>query len=54
MAYATTATPKNTVIDPRYTYVTKGISPYVEGLGGRWAVGYQYGVSIVSMINDIK
>jgi hypothetical protein len=53
-AYATTIAPRTTVIDPRYGLVSKGVSPNVEGLGGRWATSVTYGVSIVQMINEIK
>jgi hypothetical protein len=53
-AYATTIAPRTTVIDPRYSLISKGVSPNVEGLGGRWATSVTYGVSIVQMINEIK
>lgn len=40
-AYASTAALRGTCVDPRYKYVTRGVAPTVEDLGGRWAVpGY--------------
>lgn len=39
--YATIAPLKNTCIDPRYKYVSKGCAPTFEQLAGKWAVpGY--------------
>ncbi len=54
MAYATTRTPDEPVVDPRYslvrsTYGTSTLNRW-EDLNGRWAVpGYTYGQSILSM-----
>ena len=37
-AYGCKATLSETIIDPRFKYVTRGIAPYWEQLAGRWAV----------------
>jgi N-acetylmuramoyl-L-alanine amidase len=54
-AYAGVNIPEGTVIvDPRYTLVQKGIAPYVEDLGGKWAPAQDYGISIVKdYLNDL-
>ena len=40
-AYGCTDTLSETIIDPRFKYVTRGIAPYWQNLAGRWAVpGY--------------
>lgn len=45
-AYASTEPLNNPCVDPRFHLVTRGIAPYVEDLGGRWASGSDYGYSI--------
>ena len=41
-AYGCKDTLNETIIDPRFKYVTRGIAPYWEQLAGRWAVpGYE-------------
>lgn len=58
-AYASTKPLKNSCVDPRFSYVTRGCAPYVEWLGiqenpsGKgWAADKNYGYSIVK--NYIK
>lgn len=50
-AYATTTPLKNTCIDPRYKYVTKGCAPRFEDLAGKWAVP-GYNTSLASSLED--
>lgn len=53
-AYASTEPLNNACVDPRFTYVTRGIAPNLEDLNGRWAVpGDGYGESIASMIEKL-
>ncbi|OOO64140.1 N-acetylmuramoyl-L-alanine amidase, partial [Clostridium sporogenes] len=62
-AYCNTETLKNSCVDPRFTYVQRGISPYIEWLGigenpnypdKGWAADNNYGKSIVAMMNSAK
>ncbi|MBD5644333.1 N-acetylmuramoyl-L-alanine amidase [Clostridium botulinum] len=62
-AYCSTEGLKNPCVDPRFTYVQRGISPYVEWLGigenpnypdKGWAADNNYGKSIVEMMNSAK
>ena len=51
-AYASTASLKNTCVDPRFSYVTRGCAPNLEDLNGKWAVpGDNYGQNIRAIIN---
>lgn len=59
-AYATEDMLKNTCVDPRYKYVSKGCAPYVEYLGMQenpngkgWAAGANYGAKILTVLNKI-
>jgi len=36
-AYASTKDLRNDVVDPRFDLVSRGVAPYVEDLGGKWA-----------------
>lgn len=54
-AYASTDALNGVCVDPRFSYVSRGTTPYVEWLGikenplgGGWAASEQYGSSIVS------
>ena len=38
-----------TVVDPRYTYVPRGVAPTWESLSGRWAVNKEYGNRILNL-----
>ncbi|MHB9925238.1 N-acetylmuramoyl-L-alanine amidase [Clostridium botulinum] len=62
-AYCSTEGLKNPCVDPRFTYVQRGISPYVEWLGigenpnypdKGWAADNNYGKSIVEMMHSAK
>ena len=57
-AYGSTGRLKQTVVDPRYTYVTRGCAEYVEYLGIQenpqhygWAAGKDYGKKIITILN---
>jgi glucan-binding YG repeat protein len=59
-AYANTASLKNTCVDPRFAYVTRGNAPYVEWLGAKenpngtgWAASAGYGFSIRKIIAEL-
>lgn len=54
-AYATTDEDNlvNACVDPRFEFVTRGSSPYVEGLGGKWASDPSYGTSLVNMMDQL-
>ncbi|NFV12578.1 N-acetylmuramoyl-L-alanine amidase [Clostridium sporogenes] len=62
-AYSSTEILKSSCVDPRFTYVKRGISPYVEWLGigenpnypdEGWAADNNYGKNIVSMMKVAK
>ena len=62
-AYCSTKELRTSCVDPRFTYVKRGISPYVEWLGigenpnypdEGWAADNNYGKSIVSMMQVAK
>ncbi|MDD6594599.1 MAG: N-acetylmuramoyl-L-alanine amidase [Catenibacterium mitsuokai] len=52
-AYASTAKLRNNCVDPRFTYVKRGSVPYVEQLGGHWAVDPDYGYNVRKLVNRI-
>ncbi len=59
-AYASTEKLKNKCVDPRYAYVEKGCTPYVEWLGIQenpkrkgWAAGKNYGAKILDILDKI-
>ena len=52
-AYASTADLNGECVDPRFTYVKRGVAPNVEDLGGRWAAGSQYGYTLVKSIYEL-
>ena len=52
---------KNTCVDVRFSYVTRGSAPYVEWLGiqenpngGGWAASKNYGNDLLGLINKLK
>lgn len=42
-----------TLIDPRFKYVTRGSAPNWEDLGGVWATATNYGTKILAMYEDM-
>lgn len=49
-AYASLEPLVQTVVDPRFRFVTRGIAPLVSQLSGRWAADLQYGNKIIATI----
>lgn len=41
------------IVDPRFDYVERGISPTWEGLGGKWSSQKDYGDAIMRMYADL-
>ena len=52
-AYASTASPNQVLVDPRFDYVTRGCAPTVEALGGKWATDIGYGARLVAQISAL-
>ena len=59
-AYASTQNLNNACVDPRYKYVNKGCSPYLEWLGIKenpkgcgWAASKEYGYKIKNLLNKL-
>jgi hypothetical protein len=59
-AYASTDALKNTCVDPRFRYVTRGCAEYAEWLGQKenpagkgWATGTGYGEKILTILKGI-
>ena len=42
-----------TLVDPRFKYVTRGIAPNWEDLSGRWATASNYGTKILNMYKEM-
>ena len=60
-AYANKEALKNTCVDVRFSYVTRGSAPYVEWLGiqenpngGGWAASKNYGNDLIALLNNLK
>ncbi|MGB4504861.1 MAG: glucosaminidase domain-containing protein, partial [Syntrophaceticus sp.] len=60
-AYASTEPLKQTRVDPRFNYVTRGSAIYVEWLGQKenpegygWATGFGYGYKIINIMNQLS
>lgn len=53
-AYASTAPLNGTCVDPRFQYVTRGIAPNVQDLGGKWAASASYGSSITLIMDGLS
>ena len=59
-AYASTDPLAGELVDPRFGYVKRGVSPMVEYLGyyeningGGWAMGFQYGTKILDIMQRL-
>jgi hypothetical protein len=52
-AYASTEPLVNECVDPRFHLVSRGIAPYLESLGGRWAVSYSYGFGLSKIVDSL-
>ncbi len=53
-AYANKDALKNTCVDVRFKYVTRGSAPYVEDLSGKWASSKTYGDDIVKLMQQLS
>ena len=54
-AYASTDPLKETCIDSRFHYVTRGKAEYVQQLGkGNWATDTSYDIKLMSYINKME
>ena len=42
-----------TLVDPRFKYVTRGCAPTWESLGGKWAASTSYGTKILTVYNQM-
>ena len=52
-AYASMAPLNGSLVDPRFSYVTRGIAPNVEDLSGKWAADTSYGAKLMVLINKL-
>ena len=52
-AYATTDTPKNKIVDPRFNNVKRGSARYVFQLTGKWATDPAYGAKIDRIASEL-
>lgn len=52
-AYASTNALVNPVVDPRFSFVPRGIAPTVSLLSGRWDADLNYGEKILSRIKQL-
>ncbi|MBR2834281.1 MAG: N-acetylmuramoyl-L-alanine amidase [Coriobacteriales bacterium] len=52
-AYANNEDLVNACIDPRFEYIVRGRSPYVETLSNYWATSGTYGKQLVNLMNAI-
>jgi N-acetylmuramoyl-L-alanine amidase len=51
---STNPIPNDTLIDPRFQYVTRGIAPNIENLGnGNWASDKQYAEKLLNLLNQL-
>ncbi|MDR2807602.1 MAG: glucosaminidase domain-containing protein [Spirochaetaceae bacterium] len=51
--YATTAALNQPLVDPRYVYIRKGLSPTIAGLSGTWARDTEYAAKIISILERL-
>jgi N-acetylmuramoyl-L-alanine amidase/Mannosyl-glycoprotein endo-beta-N-acetylglucosaminidase len=52
-AYASTAPLVQTVVDPRFRFVTRGVAPLVSQLTGRWAADSNYDKKIMATLRRL-
>ncbi len=53
LAYGTTREPTTDIVDPRFLFVTRGIAPLAEDLGGRWTAERSYGRSLRRLLTQL-
>lgn len=52
-AYASLEPLVQSVVDPRFRFVTRGIAPLIDQLSGRWSADLQYGAKITAMLKRL-
>lgn len=52
-AYGSTEPLKGELVDPRFRFVRRGVSPTIEGLAGTWAADVQYAEKIKNILNRL-
>ncbi|MEZ2275828.1 MAG: N-acetylmuramoyl-L-alanine amidase [Microcoleus sp.] len=52
-AYASIEPLVQELVDPRFRFVTRGIAPEVDQLGGRWTADLQYGTKITALVRRL-
>lgn len=52
-AYASIEPLVQELVDPRFRFVTRGIAPEVDRLGGRWTADLQYGTKITALVRRL-
>ncbi|WP_341734659.1 N-acetylmuramoyl-L-alanine amidase [Microcoleus sp. EPA2] len=52
-AYASIEPLVQELVDPRFRFVTRGIAPEVDRLGGRWTADLQYGTKIKALVRRL-
>lgn len=52
-AYANTEPLVQTVVDPRFLFVTRGVAPLVTMLGGRWSSDANYGDKVMAIVRRL-
>ena len=52
-AYASLEPLVKEVVDPRFSFVTRGIAPLINQLSGRWSADLQYGAKITAMLKRL-
>jgi len=52
-AYASTEPLANGVVDPRFSFVVRGIAPRVENLSGRWDADANYGDKLMNRLRQL-
>jgi hypothetical protein len=53
-AYATNDPLANPVVAPRFRFITRGLSPTLDGLNGRWAADRRYGDRVAVVLDTIR
>lgn len=52
-AYASREPLVQEIVDPRFRFVTRGVAPTVDHLGGRWSADLDYGAKILAILRRL-
>lgn len=52
-AYASREPLVQEIVDPRFRFVTRGVAPTVDQLGGRWSADLDYGAKILAILRRL-